>query len=60
LAHVKVEIKQGQGSISSLGLDVEREDLIINKELKNKGNSNLNVKALYLIHVKVKIKWFKV
>jgi hypothetical protein len=39
-----------------LGLDVKKENLIKNKELKNKGNSNLNVKALHLIHVKVKIK----
>jgi hypothetical protein len=38
-----------------LGLHVEKEDLLRNNELKNRGNSNLNVKGLPLIHVKVKI-----
>jgi hypothetical protein len=38
-----------------LGLDIEKEDLIKSKELKNRGNSNLNVEGLFLIHVKVKI-----
>jgi hypothetical protein len=51
--HVKVKIKQGQGL--RLGLDAHREDLIKNKELKNKGYSNLNVKVTPLVHVKVEI-----
>ncbi len=38
-----------------MGLHVEKEDLIKNKELKNRENSNVNVKGLPLIHVKVKI-----
>jgi hypothetical protein len=56
LAHVKVEIEQGQGSKLGLGLNAKNEDLIKNKELKNRVNSDLNVKALHLVHVKVKIK----
>ncbi len=55
LAHVKVEIEHGQGSRSGLGLNTEGEDLIRNKELKNRRNLNLNVKAPHLVHVKVKI-----
>jgi hypothetical protein len=55
LAHVKVEIEQGQGSRLRLGFNAEREDLIRNKELKNRGNLDLNVEAPHLIHVKIKI-----
>ncbi len=55
LPHVKVEIEHGQGSRSRLGLDVKREDLMKNKELKNRGNSYVNVKAIPLVHVKLKI-----
>jgi hypothetical protein len=36
-------------------LDAKREDLIRNKELKNRGNLDLNVEAPHLVHVKVKI-----
>jgi hypothetical protein len=36
LAHVKVEREQGQGSKSRLGLDAKKEDMIRNKELKNR------------------------
>lgn len=44
LIHVKVEIEYGEGSKSrvGLGLNAKREDLTTNKELKIKGNSNLN------------------
>jgi hypothetical protein len=36
-----------------LGFDAKKEDLIKNKELKNRRNLHLNVEALHLIHVKV-------
>jgi hypothetical protein len=55
LAHVKVEIEQGQDSRLRLGLNAEKEDLIRNNELRNRGNLDLNVEAPHLIHVKVKI-----
>ncbi len=55
LAHVKVEIKHGQGSRTRLGLDAKREDVIRNKDLKNGGYLDLNVKASHSVHVKVKI-----
>jgi hypothetical protein len=44
LVLVKVEIKQGQGWGSKLGLGLatHRKELIRNKELKNRGNSNMN------------------
>ncbi len=56
LAHVKVDIEQGQGSRSRLGLNAKRENLIKNKELKNRRNLYMNVEAPHLIHVKIKIK----
>jgi len=49
LAHVKVEIEEGQGSRFGLGLNAKKEDLIRNKELKNRANSDLNVEALHLV-----------
>lgn len=44
---VKVKIEQGQGLRSGLGLklNAHKKDLIKNKKLKNKRNSNLNVKV---------------
>jgi hypothetical protein len=52
---VKVKIEQGQGSRSGLGLglNAHKEDLIKNKELENRGNSDLNVEPTPLTHVKV-------
>jgi hypothetical protein len=38
-----------------LGLGAHREDRIKNKEVKNRGNSNMNVKTTHLLHVKVEI-----
>jgi hypothetical protein len=58
LVHVKVEIEQGQGLRSwllGLRLNAHKKDLIKNKELINKRNSNLNVKVTPLIYVEDKI-----
>jgi hypothetical protein len=38
-----------------LGLAAHIKELIRNKELKNKGNSNMNVETTPFAHVKVKI-----
>jgi hypothetical protein len=38
-----------------LGLDAHRDDQIKNKEVKNRANSNMNVKTTPLLHVKVEI-----
>jgi hypothetical protein len=38
-----------------LGLDAHIEQLIKNKDLKNRGNSYMNVETTLLTHVKVEI-----
>jgi hypothetical protein len=54
--HVNVNIKQGSRSRLGFGSNAHKEGLIRSKELKNRRNSNLNVKAPHLVHVKLKIK----